>query len=90
MAKAEISWTRRDEAGEKLSVYARRVGREWRFFTRTRRYECWQSTPNPPLEDWLALLDGIERRVQRRLARPEEPERVRQTIRERFPDAQLP
>jgi hypothetical protein len=41
------------------------------------------------LEDWLALLDAVERRVQRRLIRPEEVARLRKTIRERFPEVQL-
>jgi hypothetical protein len=72
MAKAEISWTRQTEEGLKLQVYARHVGREWRFFTRERRYDQWQAVSDPLLEDWLELLDGIRRRINRRLVRPEE------------------
>jgi hypothetical protein len=43
----------------------------------------------PPLEDWLELLDAVERRINRRLLRPEEEARVRKSIRERFPEAEL-
>lgn len=89
MAKAEISWKRTTAEGNRLQVYARHVGREWRFFARERRYELWQALPEPPLEDWLALLDSVQRRIQRRLLRPEEEARVRQSIRERFPEAAL-
>ena len=85
--KAEISWTRTTENGEKFQVYAHRVGTRWNFYARQRRYDEWQEQRNPPLEDWLALLDSIRRRVQRRLQRPEEIQRVEKTIRERFPEA---
>jgi 2-C-methyl-D-erythritol 2,4-cyclodiphosphate synthase len=40
--KAEISWKRRTETGEKLQFYARRFGGEWRFHVRSRRFEDWQ------------------------------------------------
>lgn len=89
MAKAEIGWTRTNEDGVKLDVYAHRVGDRWFFYSRERRYECWQLLANPPLEDWRALLDAIERRVFRRLMRPEEVERVRRAIQERFPEAEI-
>ncbi len=87
MAKAEISWTRLDEEGVKLQVYAHRVGGRWLFFARHRRYDQWQSQPDPPLEDWEALLDAVRRRVPRRLLPPEEIERVEQAMRARFPEA---
>ena len=86
-AKAEIAWKGRTPDGERREVYARHFGNEWRFFERLRRFDNWQALPEPPLEDWLELLDAVERRVQRRLHRPEEPERIRQAIRTRFPDA---
>jgi hypothetical protein len=89
MAKAEISWKRVTPEGIRLQVYAQHVGREWRFFARERRYDQWEAIAEPPLEDWLALLDSIERRINRRLLRPEEEGRVKKTIRERFPEAQL-
>jgi hypothetical protein len=88
-AKAEISWKRRTEDGERVQVYARRVGAEWRFFTRERRYERWEAVPRPPLEDWLELLDAVQRRIQRRLARPEEEGRIKQRIREMYPEAEI-
>lgn len=87
MAKAEISWRRTAEDGARLQVYARHVGREWRFFARERRYDQWQAVPDPPLEDWLALLDSVQRRINRRLLRPEEEARVKKAIRDRFPEA---
>jgi hypothetical protein len=89
MAKAEISWVRRTPEGERLQVYAHHVGDRWNFYTRQRRFDRWQDLKHPLLEDWLELLDGIRRRVQRRLLRPEEIQRVEQLIRERFPEAKL-
>jgi len=86
MAKAEISWKRTTEDGVRLQVYARHVGRDWRFFVRERRYDRWQAVADPPLEDWLALLDSVQRRINRRLLRPEEEARVKKSIRERFPE----
>ena len=65
MPKAEISWKRVTEDGQKLQVYARHVGREWRFFHRERRFDVWQPVPKPPLEDWLALLDAVQRLITR-------------------------
>jgi len=89
MAKAEISWRRTTEEGVTLQVYAQHVGRDWRFFARERRYDQWQAIPEPPLEDWLELLDSIQRRINRRLLRPEEEALVKKSIRERFPEANL-
>jgi hypothetical protein len=88
-AKAEIGWKGRTPEGERREVYARHVGGEWRFFIRGRRHENWEPLTDPPLEDWLELLDAVERRAQRRLLRPEEPDRIRKSIRERFPDAEV-
>jgi hypothetical protein len=89
MAKAEISWKRITADGVRLQVYVHHVGREWRFFARERRYDQWQAIAEPPLEDWLELLDAVQRRINRRLLRPEEEARVKNSIRERFPEAQL-
>ncbi|MBI1839420.1 MAG: hypothetical protein HYR88_01015 [Verrucomicrobia bacterium] len=88
-ARAEISWARRDESGEKIQVYAHHVGNRWDFFIRQRRFDMWQPHLEPPLEDWLELLDGVTRRAQRRLQRPEEVDHVKKMIRERFPEAEL-
>jgi hypothetical protein len=89
-AKAEISWKGRPAAGLKREVYARRVGGEWRFFAREKRYDQWQPREHPPLEDWLALLDAVQRRTARRLLRPDEPARLKKIIHELFPEADLP
>jgi hypothetical protein len=87
MAKAEISWKRTTEDGEKLQVYVQHVSREWRFFHRGKRFDTWQPVPEPPLEDWLALLDAVRRLITRRRYQPDDEERLRRRIREKFPDA---
>lgn len=90
MAKAEISWKRETETGERLQIYAHHVGNRWIFYQREKRFDDWQENENPPLEDWLELLDGVRRRIQRRLVRPEEEGRVKKRIRELFPEARIP
>jgi hypothetical protein len=87
MPKAEISWKRVTDEGVKLQVYAQRVGREWRFFTRERRFDQWQAVEEPPLEDWLELLDAVQRLITRRRLQPDDEERLRRRIGERFPEA---
>ena len=87
MPKAEISWKRLTEDGEKLQVYARRVGREWRFFARAKRFDVWQPVAEPPLEDWLELLDAVQRLITRRRYQPADEEHLRRRMRERFPEA---
>ncbi|HWV98649.1 MAG TPA: hypothetical protein VNZ64_03040 [Candidatus Acidoferrum sp.] len=87
MPKAEISWKRVTAEGVRLQVYARHVGRDWRFFARERRYDQWQAVEHPPLEDWLELLDSVQRLINRRRLRPEEEGLVTKMIRERFPEA---
>lgn len=89
MAKAEISWKGRTEEGVKREVYAQRVGDRWKFFVREKRYDRWEALPDPPLEDWLQLLDGVRRRIARRLLRPEEEARIKQRIAERYPGTPL-
>jgi hypothetical protein len=89
MAKAEISWKGRTAEGVRRQVYARRVGREWRFYVREKRYDLWEAMPEPPLEDWLELLDGVRRRVARRLLTPSVEDRLLRRIRERFPEAEV-
>ncbi len=86
MAKAEISWRRTTDDGEKVQVYAQHVGDQWKFFMRGKRYDNWEPVKSPPLEDWLELLDSVQRRITRRLQRPEEEVRLKKIIRERFPD----
>ncbi|HYE30364.1 MAG TPA: hypothetical protein VEH27_02960 [Methylomirabilota bacterium] len=89
MAKAEISWKSRNEEGVRREVYARHIGNKWVFFVRENRFDNWEELPEPPLDDWLELLDAVTRRIGRRLLRPEEEARVKASIRERFPDAKL-
>ena len=89
MPKAEISWKRATPDGDRLQVYARHIGRDWRFFAREKRYDRWQPVEDPPLEDWLELLDAIQRLINRRRLRPEEEDVVKKTIRERFPEADV-
>lgn len=89
MAKAEISWKRRTEEGERLEVYVQHVGDRWKFFAREKRFDQWQAVAEPPIEDWLELLDAVRRRISRRLLRPEEEARVKKSITERFPEAKI-
>ena len=72
MPKAEISWKRRTPEGGKLQVYVRHTGGRYRFFAREKCYDQWEPVEVPPLDDWLLLLESIERRVQHRLMKPEE------------------
>lgn len=88
-AKAEIGWVRHTAAGEKIQVFARPVGREWRFFIRQKRFEDWQRVNAPLLEDWMELLDALQRLVVRRRYQPDDVERVQQMILERYPEAKF-
>ena len=89
MPKAEISWKRVTEEGVKLQVNAQRVSREWRFSRREKRFDQWQPVPEPPFEDWLALLDAVQRLITRRRYQPADEERLRRQIRERFPEVKI-
>lgn len=87
MPKAEISWKRVNDDGEKLQVYAQHIGRDWKFFHREKRFDVWQAVPEPPLEDWMELLDAVQRLVNRRRYQPDDEMRLRAQIRDRFPNA---
>jgi hypothetical protein len=89
MAKAEISWKRTDENGETVQVYAHHVGNRWIFYKRFKRFDDWEEQDDPPLEDWLELLDGVRRRINRRLVRPEEEANVIRLLKQRFPEAEI-
>ena len=89
MGRAEISWKKRTEEGEKREVYAKHVGDQWLFYSRERRFDDWEPLAQPPLDDWLELLDGVRRRIGRRLLRPEEEERVIKAILLRYPEAEV-
>ncbi len=89
MTKSAITWKRLSPEGDKVEVEARRTGDQWRFAVRARRYDPRQVVADPPLEDWLTLLDAVRRRIDRGLLRPEDLREVEQVIRERFPDAEF-
>lgn len=89
MPKAEISWKRVTDDGEKLQVYAQHVGRDWKFFHRQKRFDVWQPVKNPPLEDWMELLDAVQRLITRRRYQPDDETTLRRMIRERFPEADV-
>jgi hypothetical protein len=83
--KRDISWTRRNDAGERVEIYVEQIGDRWIFHSRERRPESWQVVEDPPLEDWLELLDAVERRIGRQLMKPIEAERIKKTISLRYP-----
>ncbi len=85
MPKAEISWIRTTEDGDPLQCYAQHVGNRWIFHHRKKRFDQWQTVQNPPVEDWLALLDSVRRRINRRLLRPEEEDHLVKIISEKYP-----
>jgi hypothetical protein len=89
MPKAEISWRRVTDDGIKLQVYAQHVGRNWKFFHREKRFDVWRAVKDPPLEDWLLLLDAMQRLVTRRRYQLDDEERLRKQIRERYPEAEV-
>ena len=89
MAKAEIGWKRVTEDGQKLQVYVQRVSRDWRFFHRAKRFDQWMPVAEPPLEDWMELLDAVQRMVVRRRYQPKDEEDIRRKIRDRFPEAEV-
>ena len=86
MGKGEISWKGQLEDGRPRQVYAKRVGKVWRFFEREKRFETWRPLEHPSLEDWRTLLNGLERRAQRQAAAAEEVGRIQRQMREQFPE----
>jgi hypothetical protein len=78
--KRDISWTRRNDAGERVEIYVEQFGDRWIFHSRERRPEPWTVVEDPPLEDWLELLDAVERRIGRQLMKPLEADRIRKII----------
>jgi len=87
MAKAEISWKRTTDEGVTMQAYGQHGGRHWRFSAREKQFDEWQAIEDPPLKGRLELHDAVQRRINRRLLRPEEEARVKKSIRERFPEA---
>lgn len=90
MAKQEISWKKVDENGEKWQVYAKKTGKIWSFYHRQKRFENWEPLGIPEVSDWLELLSGVDRRINRQLLKPEESKNVRQTILRMYPGTDLP
>jgi hypothetical protein len=86
MPKAEVSWRRTTPEGDPVQCYAQHVGKHWIFYRRSKRFDQWAQIDDPPLEDWLALLDSVQRRINRQLLRPEAEVRLRKIILERFPE----
>jgi len=85
--KSEISWKRVTQDGVKIQVNAQHIGRQWVFSHRGKRFDTWEVVAEPPLEDWLELLDAVQRLINRRRYQPADEEHLRRLIRERFPDA---
>jgi len=87
-AKFEVGWTTLGEDGGKRHVNAQRFGGQWLFYERPKRRGRdieWIKLEEPPLSDWLELLDALERRAARDLMPPDQVDDVRQMIRDRFP-----
>ena len=81
--------TRKTEDGIRYEISCRRFGGEWLFYQQFKRGEDWELIKQPPLEDWLELLDTVRRRINRRLLRPEEETSVKKMIYDRFPGTKL-
>jgi hypothetical protein len=90
MNKGQIGWRRKLEDGGHMNCYAYAKGDRWQFFAQTERFEKWEPVKTPPLEDWLCLLDAVDRRLRRMAARPETAAKIRKRIKELFPEAQVP
>ena len=90
MAAASIEWNRISDDGVKRHVLAERVGDKWAFLMREKRFDPWLAVADPPLADWLELLDGVRRRIGRGLLKQEEEARVVKEIRRLFPGTAIP
>ena len=88
-SKAEIGWVTQTDEGERFEHFARKVGKQWKFFVRRKRFDQWEAVENPPIEDWLELLEAVRRRVVRRLYQPDDVDRLLRMIRERFPESDV-
>jgi hypothetical protein len=88
-SKAEISWKTKNAQGIRREVYVNFVGADWKFFVREKRFDQWEPLEKPPLEDWLELLDSVQRRVARRLLEPSDEEKVKRKIQEAYPEAKV-
>ena len=87
--KREIGWKRRDAEGQRVQVKAQKTGNRWHFHIRGRKFDDWQLLEEPPLEDWLELLDCVRRRIQRNLVPEVEEDLLKRVIRDHYPEAEL-
>jgi hypothetical protein len=85
MPKAEISWKRATPEGATLQCYAQHVGGSGFSTSAKNASTAGSRSKTRRGEDWLALLDSVRRRINRRLLRPEEEALLRKAISERFP-----
>jgi hypothetical protein len=87
--KDPICWKRVVD-GRKIEIIAhRQPDRQWKFFRRMARNER-REFYEAPVEEWLELLDAVERRIARRLLKPSDAEAIRREIGLRFPGTELP
>jgi hypothetical protein len=88
-AKGEIGWKRRDEEGERVKICAEPSRDNWRFYQQYRRYDTWEEMKDPPLEDWINLLDAVRRRISRKKIPMGEDKKLIRHIKSLFPDAEI-
>lgn len=88
-AKGEIGWKRRDEDGNRVKICAEPSGDKWHFYLQYRRYENWEEIVDPPLEDWLNLLDAVRRRIARKKIPEGADKKLIRTIKSFYPDADV-
>ena len=62
MGKGEISWNKTNHEGKKFQVYAHRIGDQWSFFFRPKRFDEWEQMNQPPLED---CMESVQLRPRR-------------------------
>jgi len=63
----EIKWTDTDpKTGERRYLRAEQFAEEWRFSYRKQRRDIRWRTLTPTREMWEHVLDGLQRRLQRR------------------------
>ena len=63
----EIKWDDTDPGtGRRRYVKAEHIAGRWTFYCRRERRGIWEKWSNPSREMWEELLEGLERRVQRR------------------------
>ena len=63
----EIKWTDTDPTtGERRFLCADKFARVWRFRWKSQRRGYWNALPEPTRAIWEIVLDGLQRRYQRR------------------------